>query len=161
MQSLRTDHRKIIIAKSMTPVGREIGFLRGDMHDKVVPWLGAFFDNFIELGIQPEKVEEMMEEAVLEITPITFIQGRSLTNSVLIVDEAQNLDIGILKQIITRAGQNTRIILLGDSEQIFEKMMHNSLELLLERSLCTDLVGSVTLKESVRSPLSAWAVENL
>lgn len=153
---------KIVIAKSMTPVGREIGFLKGSMEEKVKPWLGPFYDNFIQCGVMPFELEKMMERDELEITPITFIQGRSIPNAIIIIDEVQNLDMAVLKQIITRAAENTRIILLGDQTQVFERSLkERSIDALIEKSYNSKLIGCVHLHRSLRSPIADWAVENL
>jgi PhoH-like ATPase len=152
---------KIVIAKSMTPVGRDIGFLKGDMNDKVAPWLGPFYDNFINCGYEPYRIDTMIEKGELEITPITFIQGRSISNAVIIIDEVQNLDINIIKQIITRAADGTEIILLGDQSQRFERTTSESLTYLLEKSKSSSIVSAIHLEKSLRSPLADWAVKTL
>lgn len=152
---------KIVIAKSMTPVGREIGYLKGDLQDKVLPWLGPFMDNFINCGYEPYRIEKMIEEGDLEITPITFIQGRSISNAVIIIDEVQNLDINILKQVITRAAEGSQIILLGDQTQTFERVGSKSIDILLDKSRSSHLVGSIHLLKTLRSPIAEWAVQNL
>lgn len=153
---------KIVIAKSMTPVGREIGHLKGDLFDKVAPWLGPFYDNFLNCGYSSMDLEKMMEDGTLEVTPITFIQGRSISNAIIIIDEVQNLDLSILKQIITRAAEGSEIILLGDQTQVFERFVKDrSLEVLLERGKTSPLVGSLHLQKSLRSPIADWAVKFL
>lgn len=153
---------KIVLAKNMTPVGREIGFLKGDMNEKVMPWLGPFQDSLIHCGIPPYKFEHMIDEGLIEVTPITFIQGRSISDAIIIIDEVQNIELNIIKQIITRAAANTEVILLGDPTQVFEKhIKDNVLGILAQRSSSSPLVGHVELIQSVRSPLSQWAVDNL
>jgi PhoH-like ATPase len=152
---------KIVIAKSMTPVGREIGYLPGDMQEKVLPWLGPFSDNFINCGYEPYRIEKMIEDGVLEITPVTFIQGRSITNAVILIDEVQNLDINVIKQIVTRAAAGTQIILLGDQTQVFERLGGRSIDYLLQKSKSSPLVGSIHLEKTLRSPIADWAVKNL
>lgn len=152
---------RIVIAKSMTPVGREIGFLKGDMEDKVMPWLGPFYDNFVNCGYDNFMIEKMIERGQLEITPITFIQGRSISNAIIIIDEVQNLDISIIKQIVTRAAAGTQIILLGDQTQTFERVQSRSMDILLEKSKGSSLVGAIHLQKTLRSPISDWAVKNL
>lgn len=152
---------RIIIAKSMTPVGREIGFLKGDMEDKVTPWLGPFFDNFVQCGYGKSQIEILMSKDQLEITPITYIQGRSIANAVIIIDEVQNLDINVLKQIITRAAAGTQIILLGDQTQTFERVSGQSLNFLLEKGKASPLVGTIHLEKTQRSAIADWAVKNL
>lgn len=162
MQQLRHgDKTKIVIAKSMTPVGREIGHLKGSMEDKVKPWLGPFYDNFIQCGVAPYEIDDMIAHDMLEITPITFIQGRSITNSIIIIDEVQNLDLNILKQIITRAAQGSEIILLGDQTQVFERVSDSSITALVERGRESNVVGAIHLSKSLRSSLADWAVKNL
>lgn len=162
MQQLRYgDKTRIVIAKSMTPVGREIGHLKGSMEDKVKPWLGPFYDNFIQCGVAPYEIDDMIQQETMEITPITFIQGRSITNAIIIIDEVQNLNLNILKQIITRAAEGSEIILLGDQTQVFERVSDNSITTLIERGRNSNVVGAIHLHKSLRSSLAEWAVENL
>lgn len=161
LQNRKDNVTKVVIAKSMTPVGREIGFLPGDMREKVFPWLGPFSDNFLNCGYEPYRIEKMIEDGVLEITPVTFIQGRSITNAVILIDEVQNLDINVIKQIITRAAEGTQIVLLGDQSQVFEKVSSKSLEYLLNKSKSSPLVGAIHLEKTLRSPLADWAVRTL
>jgi PhoH-like ATPase len=152
--------KKVLIAKSMSPVGREIGFLPGGLEEKVNVWLGAIFDNFEKLGKGRFDVEEYVRTQKIEITPITFIQGRSLSNTILVVDEIQNLDMDIIKQIITRAGEGCKVILLGDPTQRFESGVID-LEKFVDKCKNTKLAGHLTFRKSVRSQLAQWAVENL
>lgn len=152
---------KIIIAKSLTPVGREIGFLKGSMEEKVLPWLGPFKDNFVQCGIDSFTMEMMIEKETLEITPVTFIQGRSIHNAIMIIDEAQNMELNVLKQIITRAAEGTKVILLGDLTQVFEKLKEPGLNIVTERGLKSNLIGHIDLVNSLRSPLADWGVKNL
>lgn len=151
---------KILIAKSMTPVGREIGYLPGDMAEKVTAWLGPFYDNFLKLGYTKFDIEKMVQVDQIEISPLTFIQGRSLSNTILCVDEIQNLELNILKQIITRAGENCKVILLGDPSQRFERGAVD-LTSLIEKGKSSELIGHIYFRKSIRSPLAQWAVENL
>lgn len=160
-QMERGDKARIVIAKSMVPVGRDIGFLKGDLYDKVRPWLGPFYDNFINCGIPPYKIDEMIEKGDIEIVPITFIQGRSLSNTIVIIDEVQNLDMNVIKQIITRAADSTEIILLGDQTQKFSHHSDLSIDILLQKGRMSPLVGSVHMSKSLRSPLADWAVNSL
>lgn len=157
----RDNITKIIIAKSMTPVGREVGFLPGTMEEKVLPWLGPFYDNFVNCGYMPAQIEKMIQDGALEITPITYIQGRSISNAILIIDEVQNLDINVLKQIVTRAAAGTQIILLGDQSQVFERVKDQSLDFLLQKGKNSPLVGTIHLEKTLRSPIADWAVKNL
>ena len=152
---------KIIIAKNLTPVGREIGYLPGSLEEKVVPFLGPFYDNFLKLGKSKYEIEENIQLGKMEISPLTFIQGRSISNAILCIDEIQNsLNMDIVKQIITRAGDNCKVILLGDPSQRFEKG-ELDLSYLIEKGKTSSLVSHLSMRKSVRSPLANWAVENL
>lgn len=152
---------KIVIAKSMSPVGREVGFLKGSMEEKVRPWLGPFYDNFLNCGYTSMDISAMIERDELEITPLTYIQGRSISNAVIIIDEVQNLDIKTVKQIVTRAAEGTQIILLGDQTQVFEKINDRSIDYLMDKGRKSPLVSTIHLKKSLRSPIANWAVDNL
>lgn len=151
---------KIVIAKSLTPVGREIGYLKGTMEEKVLPWLGPFVDNFEKCGIGRAELDKLIASEQIEISPITFIQGRSISNSIIIVDEIQNLELDVIKQIITRAADNCKIILLGDPSQRFERGSLN-LEAFVEKAKETELVGHIFFRKTVRSPIAKWAAKNL
>lgn len=156
--------KKVIIAKSMAPVGREIGFLKGDLDDKILPWMGSFFDNMVQLGYSQRDLEEyVVDREYVELLPLTFIQGRSITDSIIIVDEAQNLDRMTIKQIVTRVGKGSKLILLGDPTQTFEKITkdQNGLVHVLDKARTTDLVGHIIMRKSVRSDLASWAVQHL
>lgn len=151
---------KIIIAKSLTPVGKEIGYLKGTMEEKVMPWLGPFTDNFEKCDMPKFYIDKMIAEGKIEIAPITFIQGRSVSNSIIIMDEIQNLDLTIIKQIVTRAADNCKIVLLGDPSQRFERG-NIDLESFVNKGKSSSLVGHIYMRKSVRSPIAQWAVDNL
>lgn len=158
----RSNKTKIVIAKSMTPVGKDIGYLKGGMEDKVKPWLGPFYDNFLQCGIPPYELDEMIFKGELEVTPITYIQGRSISNAIIIIDEVQNLDLDVVKQIVTRAAEGSEIILLGDQTQKFEyRVKGSTLDVLIDRAYSSELVGHIHLSKSLRSPIANWAVNHL
>ena len=164
---------KIVLCKSLSPVGREIGFLKGDLLEKVTPWLGAFLDNFEVLGVPEYEIELLMNSEKrfqarrpekIEVSPITFIQGRSITNAVIIIDEAQNLSREIVKQVLTRPAENTKIIMLGDLDQIFEKGLTretNGFKAVIEAGKDSNFIGHIHLLKSERSRLTDWASDNL
>ena len=151
---------KIVIAKSMTPVGRDVGFLKGTLEEKVIPWLGPFFDAFEKCGEPKFVIERMIDDGKIEISPISFIQGRSFSNTILIVDEVQNLSMDIVKQVITRAGENCKVLLLGDPSQRFERG-DIDLNSFVEKAKSSELIGHVCFRKSVRSKLAEWGVKNL
>ena len=173
---------KLVLAKSLAPVGKEIGFLKGSMMDKVAPWMGAFYDNFEVLEIpdyelQISTAENKIDETYnidakfdnkpkykIEISPITFIQGRSISNAIIIIDEVQNLPSNVVKQILTRPAENCQIILLGDLEQIFEKGLDkddNGLYTAIMAARESEFIGSIHMIKSERSRLAQWAANEL
>ena len=163
---------KIVLCKDLTPLGREIGFLKGTMDEKVRPWMGSFFDNFEVLGVpyyeldnltNPVSDRQKENPGRIEISPLTFIQGRSISNAVIIVDEAQNLTKEIVKQILTRPAENTKIILLGDTSQIIEKdaVKNNGLLAAIEGGKGAEFIGHITLLKCVRSRLAEWFIKHL
>jgi len=162
LNSNKDNIKKVFIAKSLTPVGKDIGYLKGDMNDKVLPWLGPFKDAMNVCGYDDAYIDLMMERGSLEITPLTFIQGRSIADAILIIDEVQNLDLNIIKQVITRASEGTQVILLGDQSQKFAYNNYDaSISTLLERGRSSDLVGTIHMIKTQRSPIAGWAIENL
>lgn len=161
MHQLKKGHvKKVVIAKSMSPVGRDIGFLKGTLQEKVLPWIGPFFDAFEKCGQLKYYIDELIDKQQLEVTPITFIQGRSFSDTIVIVDEVQNLDMNIIKQVITRSGENCKVLLLGDPSQRFERGSID-IDSLVEKGKDSPLVGHVFFRKTVRSALADWAVKNL
>ncbi len=128
-QTLDTQYQKIIISRSNTlPEGEDIGFLPGSLEDKMEPLMAPFYDN-IETMIRNNskdeplsdvkmQIEDYIDSGVIEITSLAYIRGRSIPNSYIIIDEAQNLTRNQVKTIVTRAGAGTKIVLLGDPDQI-------------------------------------------
>lgn len=165
MQQLRAGKvKKIVIAKSLVPVGREVGFLKGDLSEKVRPWLGNFYDNLEALGIGAHEVEAMLDpmskNGYIEISPLTFIQGRSIGNAIVIVDEAQNLSKEVMHQIVTRPAEGTKLILLGDTAQVFERGLSgdsNGLSWIVEKGQSSEIVAHINLPHVERSRLAEWA----
>lgn len=175
----RGTFKKIVLAKSLAPVGREVGFLKGDLQSKVLPWLGSFYDNLEVIGIPDYEIDivtpgqdnnDMFSKKFekprykVEISPITFIQGRSISNAIIIIDEVQNLSVNIVKQILTRPANNSKVILLGDLEQIFEKGVSredNGLYSTIMNGQDVDFIGSIHMLKSERSRLAQWASDNI
>jgi PhoH-like ATPase len=170
MQMARSfDVHRIVLTKPLVPIGREIGYLKGDYLDKVRPWLGNFYDNMHVLGITEMTVDSMVSGSIdalktgktqIEIAPITFMQGRSIQNAIMIIDEAQNLSKEVIKQILTRPAENTRVIMLGDPDQIFEKGLdeeNNGFIWAIEKGVQEDFVAHIHLRKVQRSRISTWA----
>lgn len=148
---------RIIITRSIEPVGRDLGFLPGSLDEKMAPWIMPIIDNYRAAFGDTTFFEMMRQRGSIEVSPITYIRGRSFTKSIVIVDECQNLTIHELKTIITRAGQGTKIILLGDTEQIDTPYMDrysNGLSIAIERLKGQELFGHIHLDKGERSALA-------
>ena len=112
-------YKKLVVSRPVQPVGKDIGFLPGTLEEKMSPWLMPIQDNLeFLLGDNKQTIELLYENGTIEVEALTYIRGRSISNAFIIIDEAQNLSIHELKTIITRVGENTKIILTGDIEQI-------------------------------------------
>lgn len=172
-------YEKLIVTRPVQPLGRDIGFLPGTLEEKMEPWISPIRDNInflmgskksahrrvSQTGKDKKPVDEyylsiMQERGLIEIEAITFIRGRSIPNSFIIIDEAQNLSMHELKTIITRVGDNTKIVLTGDIEQIDNvhvDAFSNGLSYAVERFKDYELAGHVTLQKGERSALATLA----
>ena len=163
-------YSRLLIARPIVPMGRDIGYLPGDMREKLTPWMQPLYDNFdLIFGTQdmrgrPEHWrrghEEMIDQGLLQIEPLTYIRGRSIPKQLLVVDEAQNLTPHEVKTILTRAGEGTKIILTGDPDQIdnpYVDACSNGLTYVVERFKNEALAGHITLCKGERSSLAERA----
>lgn len=161
-------YNQIILARPIVPLSnKEIGFLPGDANDKIGPYMEPLFDNlkFIksQFGENEKKhkaILEMQESGKILITPLAFIRGRSLSNIMFIIDEAQNLTPHEVKTIITRAGENTKIVFTGDVHQIDTPYLDensNGLAYLIDRLKGQKLFTNVKLEKGERSDLANMA----
>lgn len=164
----RRDFRQIYLARPIVPLSnKDIGYLPGDIKSKINPYMQPLWDNlsFIknqygEKDKEYRKIEELVEQEKLHIVPLAYIRGRSLSNIIFIVDEAQNLTPHEVKTIITRAGENTKIIFTGDIFQIdtpFLDAQSNGLSYLIDRIKDNPLYAHVTLEKGERSELASLA----
>ena len=162
---------KLLVSRPIFPLGRDIGYLPGDIEEKLNPWMQPIYDNLeLLLGLnRGDKKEgrsyaELMELGFVEIEPLTYIRGRSLPNVYMIVDEAQNLTPHEVKTIITRAGEGTKIILTGDPYQIdnpYVDSSNNGLTTVAERFKPEAIGGHITLTKGERSELAELATKIL
>ena len=160
-----TAFRQILLARPIVPLSnRDLGFLPGDAHAKIEPYMQPLFDNLSVLQHENpasrELVAQMLEAERLQITPLAYIRGRSLQHTYFIVDEAQNLTPHEVKTIITRAGEGTTIVLTGDLQQIDHPYLDstsNGLAYVINRMKGQHLYAHVTLEKGVRSELSEVA----
>jgi PhoH-like ATPase len=164
----RRSFRQIYLARPIVPLSnRDIGFLPGDVNSKINPFMQPLWDNlgiiknqFDEKEREYKKVDELVETEKLHIVPLAYIRGRSLSNVIFIVDEAQNLTPHEVKTIITRAGERTKIILTGDIFQIDTPYLDahsNGLSYLIDRMRGNALYAHVNLEKGERSALANLA----
>ncbi|MEL6496403.1 MAG: PhoH family protein [Cyanobacteria bacterium J06623_7] len=163
-------YSRLLISRPVVPMGKDIGFLPGDIADKLTPWMQPLYDNFDlifgtqdnadKLGHWRRGHEELIEMGLLQIEPLTYIRGRTIPNQFLIIDEAQNLTPHEVKTIITRAGEGTKVVLTGDPDQIdnpYIDAASNGLTYVVERFKHEPLAGHITLAKGERSGLAERA----
>ena len=164
----RKRFRKIFLARPIVPLSnRDLGFLPGDIHSKLDPYMQPLFDNLSVIRHQfksnekrAQRINEMLEEEKLLITPLAYIRGRSLQKSFFIVDEAQNLTPHEIKTIITRAGEGTKVVFTGDIHQIDHPYLDkksNGLTYLISRMKGQSVFAHITLEKGERSDLAELA----
>ncbi len=154
-------YKKIVVSRPVQPLGKDIGFLPGSMHEKMLPWLMPIQDNmqFI-LGNDRTMLKSYLETGEIEIEALTYIRGRSISNAFIIIDEAQNLTAHEVKTIITRVGENTKVVLTGDIEQIdniYTNETSNGLAYAVEKFKSKKLSGHVTFQKGERSKIATLA----
>jgi PhoH-like ATPase len=154
-------YNRIIISRPVQPLGKDIGFLPGTMEEKMAPWMKPIFDNMqYIMGSDRTMLDLYLEKGVIEIDAITYIRGRSISNAYVIIDEAQNLTAHEVKTILTRIGENTKIVLTGDIEQIdnvYTNETSNGLTYAIEKFKESPLSGHITFKKGERSKLATEA----
>jgi PhoH-like ATPase len=164
-------YQKLLVSRPIFPLGRDIGYLPGDVEEKLNPWMQPIFDNveyLMNLSRSEKKqgrgYHELLDLGIMEIEPLTYIRGRSIPNQYIIVDEAQNLTPHEVKTIITRVGDGTKIVLTGDPYQIdnpYVDATNNGLIHVANRFKSERLAGHVTLGKGERSPLAELAANLL
>ena len=154
-------YKKLIVSRPVQPLGKDIGYLPGRMEEKMGPWLMPIQDNIdFLLNGRSKSMEMFFEDGTIQIEALTYIRGRSISNAYVIIDEAQNLTTHELKTIITRVGENTKIILTGDVDQIdsiYIDASSNGLSYAVEKFKYHGLAGHVTLTKGERSSLATIA----
>ncbi len=166
------NYKQLLLARPIVPLSnKDIGYLPGDIKSKLNPYMEPLWDNlkyiknqFKETEKAYKKIEDMVNKEKLLVTPLAYIRGRSLSNVFFIVDEAQNLTPHEIKTIITRAGENTKIIFTGDVHQIdspYLDSQSNGLSYLIDRIKGNPLFAHITLEKGERSELANLANELL
>ena len=182
-------YNSLVICRPVMPVGKDIGFLPGTLDEKLEPWLAPIKDNLrfllgtnkpptAAIGGRKGKMEEKggknkfdeqilqsyFDDGVIEVQALTFIRGRSIANAFIIIDEAQNTSLHEIKTILTRVGENTKIVLCGDVEQIdntYIDAVSNGLSIVIERFKNEKIAGHVTFTKGERSLLATLASDIL
>ena len=164
-------YEQVMVARPIVPLGNDLGFLPGELKEKLHPWMLPIYDNLdVIVGTSDEHVADkdigyrsadyLIESDIIHIEPLTYIRGRSLPRRFLIIDEAQNLRPLDVKTIITRCGEGTKVIFTGDLEQIdspFLDAASNGLAYLINRFIQEENFCYLNLKKSARSPLAEQA----
>ncbi len=159
----RRQQRKVVVFRPLYAVGgQELGYLPGDATEKMNPWGQAVFDTLSAL-VSREVVEEILDRGMLEVLPLTHIRGRSLHDAFVIVDEAQSLERNVLLTVLSRIGQNSRVVLTHDVAQRDNLRVgrHDGVVAVVEALKGHPLFAHVTLTRSERSPIAALVTDLL
>ncbi|WP_174733788.1 PhoH family protein [Mesobacillus harenae] len=160
-------YKKLLVARPIVPVGKDLGFLPGEKEEKLRPWMQPIFDN-LEFLFNTKKPGEL--DAILagmgsiEVEALTYIRGRSIPDQFIIIDEAQNLTKHEVKTILTRVGERSKIVLMGDPDQIDHPYLdayNNGLTYIVEKFKDQAIAGHIKLIKGERSPLAQLAADLL
>jgi PhoH-like ATPase len=171
-------YKKVLITRPVIPVGRDLGYLPGDLQEKLDPWMQPIHDNvaFLTAGHTSSKIEGqksygsyetkqyLQDMGLLSIESLTHIRGRSIPHQFIIIDEAQNLTPHEAKTLLTRAGEGTKIVLTGDPYQIDHPYLDsssNGLTYIVDRFKGEPVAGTVMLRKGERSGLAEMAARLL
>lgn len=156
-------HKKVVIFRPLYPVGgQELGYLPGSEGEKMSPWAQAVFDTLGAL-VSQDVIDEILSRGLVEVLPLTHIRGRSLHDSFVIVDEAQSLERGVLLTVLSRIGQNSRVVLTHDVAQRDNLRVgrHDGVVAVVETLKGHPLFAHITLTRSERSQIAALVTEML
>ncbi|MFP4376797.1 MAG: PhoH family protein [Spirochaetales bacterium] len=162
-------YSRVLVSRPVIPMGKDIGFLPGQKHEKLSHWMQPLFDNLeyvMSVYKRPniKSAEQLMNNKVIELEALSYIRGRSLPGQFIIIDEAQNLSPHEVKTIVSRAGENSKVVLTGDPFQIDSPYLDansNGLSYLVEAFKGQRIFGHVSLLKSERSRLAELAAELL
>jgi PhoH-like ATPase len=164
-------YSRLLVSRPIMPLGRDLGFLPGSVQEKLNPWMQPIFDNLEFLLFSGggknrgmRAFDELLQNGIVHVEPLTYIRGRSMPQQYVIVDEAQNLTPHELKTIITRCGEGTKIVLTGDPFQIDNPYVDgstNGLTVTAERLRGDSMVGHIVLSQGERSELANLAANRL
>lgn len=159
-------YRKMIVSRPIQPMGKDIGYLPGSLEEKMKPWIAPIEDNleFLFSREGKEVLELYYKKGIIEVEALTYIRGRSIQDAFIIIDEAQNLSIHEIKTVLTRVGNNSKIVLTGDIEQIDNisvDALNNGLTYSVEKLKHSNLTGHVTLEKGERSEIATLCAKLL
>ncbi len=161
-------YQRLLVSRPIFPMGRDVGYLPGDLEQKLNPWMQPVFDSLefiMGMGKKASHLtQDLIDQGLLNIEPLAYIRGRSIPRQYLIVDEAQNLTPHEIKTIITRAGMGTKVILTGDCYQIdnpYVDASNSGLTYSVEKFKGQEIVAHVTLEKGERSELAELAANLL
>lgn len=159
-------YRRVSVYRPLVAVGRqEVGYLPGDLGEKLAPWMAAVHDNlyalFSDAGADGARdaIEELVARGELEMAAVTYLRGRSITGEFVIIDEAQNLELSTLKVILTRMSRDSKVVFCGDLSQVDNPYISpfGGMAALIEKFKGSSLFAHVSLERTVRSPLAEMA----
>jgi PhoH-like ATPase len=160
-------YKKMLIARPVVPMGKDIGYLPGEKNEKLRPWMQPIFDN-LEFLFDTKKTGDIEKILAgmgsIEVEALTYIRGRSIPGQFIIIDEAQNLSRHEVKTIVSRVGEGSKIILVGDPDQIDHPYLDassNGLTYVVERFKNEAISGHITLERGERSNLAQLAADLL
>ncbi|MFP4199318.1 MAG: PhoH family protein [Halanaerobium sp.] len=159
---------KLLVARPIQPMGKEMGFLPGDVEEKMGPWMQPIFDN-LDFIVHRNKdarfsYQKLVDKDLIQVEALTYIRGRSVPDQFIIIDEAQNLSLHEVKTIVTRAGEDSKLIFTGDPFQIDNPYLNfhkNGLNYLAHKFHDQKIAGHIMLKEGERSELAEIASDLL
>lgn len=159
-------YRRVSVYRPLVAVGRqEVGYLPGDLNEKLAPWMAAVHDNlyalFSDAGVDGARgaIDELVARGELEMAAVTYLRGRSITGEFVIIDEAQNLELSTLKVILTRMSRDSKVVFCGDLTQVDNPYISpfGGMAALIEKFKGSPLFAHVSLERTVRSPLAEIA----
>jgi PhoH-like ATPase len=160
-------YKKLLIARPVVPMGKDIGYLPGEKDEKLRPWMQPIYDN-LEFLFDTKKAGDidkiLMGLGSIQVEALTYIRGRSIPSQFIIIDEAQNLSRHEVKTIVSRAGEGSKVILMGDPEQIDHPYLDaasNGLSYIVEKFKQQGISGHITLEKGERSRLAQLAADLL
>ena len=164
LENDQQNYKKIIVSRPIQPMGKDLGYLPGTMEEKMAPWLMPMQDNLEFLMSDKRTLDLYIDNGTIEVEALTYIRGRSIANTFLIIDEAQQLTKHEIKTILTRVGEGTKIVFTGDIEQIdnvYVDETSNGLTYIVEKFKEYDLAGHITLRKGERSKVATLAAKVL